>query len=178
MGLEIGGSLLDADRIGIAEMILQKAGAADVKLILPEDCVVASEISEGVETHVVARDQIPPDLEGLDIGPSTRASFTEEVCNAGTVIWNGPLGVFELPPFEQGTRAIAEALAEATKQGTTTVVGGGETAAAVTAFGLENSLSHVSTGGGACLEFLEGKTLPGVAALCDFEESNEEEELG
>ena len=156
-------------------MILQKAGASDVKLILPTDCVVAAEISEGVETHVVARDQIPPDLEGMDIGPSTRVTFSKEISEAGTVIWNGPLGVFEIPPFEEGTKAVAEALVEATRQGTTTVVGGGETAAAVTAFGLEADLSHVSTGGGASLEFLEGKTLPGVAALSDVEEPNEEE---
>ena len=175
MGLEIGRSLLDTDCIGIAEMILQKAGASDVKLILPEDCVVAAEISEGVETHVVARDQIPPDLEGMDIGPSTRVTFSKGISEAGTVIWNGPLGVFEIPPFEEGTKAVAEALVEATRQGTTTVVGGGETAAAVTAFGLEADLSHVSTGGGASLEFLEGKTLPGVAALSDVEEPNEEE---
>jgi phosphoglycerate kinase len=176
MGLEIGKSLLDADRIGTAEMILQKAGAAELKLVFPEDCVVAAEISEGVETRVVPRDQIPSDLEALDIGPATRAAFAAEVARAGTVIWNGPLGVFEVSPFEQGTKAVAEALVEATKKGTTTIVGGGETAAAVKAFGLEGGISHVSTGGGASLEFLEGKILPGVAALSEPVASDEPEE--
>ncbi|MDA0747403.1 MAG: phosphoglycerate kinase [bacterium] len=169
MGLEIGNSLLEKDRIGVAEMLLQRAGASEVKLVLPVDCVVAAGRTPGVETRVVSRDEIPADLESFDIGPETCRLFADEIRNARTVVWNGPMGVFELDAFAGGTRAVAEAMAEATDNGATTVVGGGETAAAVAAYGLVDRLSHVSTGGGASLEFLEGKELPGVAALSDKE---------
>lgn len=167
MGLEIGKSLLDEERLGVAEMLLQRASANELNLVLPVDCVAAPGLADGVETTVVSRDKIPSDLEGLDIGPETRKLFADEIQKAGTVVWNGPMGVFEKPPFDAGTRAVAEALAAATEKGTTTVVGGGETAAAVAGFGLTDRLSHVSTGGGASLEFLEGKELPGVSALSD-----------
>ena len=167
MGLEIGKSLLDVERLGVAEMLLQRASANDLNLVLPVDCVVASELKEGAQTTVVPRDAIPAELQGLDIGPETRRLFADEILKAKTVVWNGPVGVFEMKPFDEGTRAIADALVAATENGATTVIGGGETAAAVAGFGLADKVSHVSTGGGASLEFLEGKELPGVAALTD-----------
>ena len=172
MGLEIGKSLLDATRIDFAEGLLRRAEADGTRLLLPVDCVVAAEMTEGAETAVVARDGIPADKEALDIGPETQALFAEEIRKAKTVVWNGPMGVFELDTFAAGTRAVAEALTQASALGATTVVGGGETAAAVTKYGYADQLSHVSTGGGASLEFLEGKELPGVAALSDKEESS------
>ena len=171
MGLEIGRSLLDEERLGVAEMLLERAAANELKLILPVDCVVAAELAEGADTTVVPRDGIPAELEGLDIGPETRKVFADEILKAKTVVWNGPVGVFEKPPFDAGTRAVAEALVLATGEGATSVVGGGETAAAIAGFGMSDKLSHVSTGGGASLEFLEGKELPGVAALSDVEDS-------
>jgi phosphoglycerate kinase len=167
MGLEIGNSLLDEERLGVAEMLLQRAAANDLNLVLPVDCVAASELKEGAQTTVVSRDAIPAELQGLDIGPETRKLFADEILKAKTVVWNGPVGVFEMKPFDEGTRAIADALVSATENGATTVIGGGETAAAVAGFGLADKVSHVSTGGGASLEFLEGKVLPGVAALTD-----------
>jgi phosphoglycerate kinase len=121
----------------------------------------------GSGAHIVARDAIPSDEAMFDIGPESEKLFAEIIRGAKTVVWNGPMGVFEKPPFDAGTRAVASAMAEATKRGSTTIVGGGDSAAAVADLGLEAAMSHVSTGGGASLEFLEGKTLPGVAALDD-----------
>jgi phosphoglycerate kinase len=169
MGLEIGKSLLDEERIGVAEMLLQRAGSNELNLVLPEDCVVASELAEGVETTVVPMDGIPANLAGFDIGPDAQKVFADEILKAKTIVWNGPVGVFETKPFDEGTRAVADALVEATSKGATSVVGGGETAAAIAGLGLADKLSHVSTGGGASLEFLEGKALPGVEALSDKE---------
>ncbi len=170
MGLEVGRSILETARVEVAEALLKRAGAEGVRLLLPADCVVAPEPAEGVETRVALRDRIPEDLEGLDIGPETRTLFAEEILKAKTALWNGPMGVFEVEAFAGGTRAVAQALARATSEGATTVVGGGETAAAVVDYGLVDRLSHVSTGGGASLEFLGGKELPGVEALSDKEE--------
>lgn len=164
MGLEVGKSLVERDRIDLAQKLLDRAGK---KLQLPGGAVVASEARPGVATRVVKRDAIPADLAVFDIDPETRAAFTARILEARTVLWNGPMGVTEVPPFDAGTMAIARAMAEATDRGATTVVGGGDSAAAVAAAGLETRMSHVSTGGGASLEFLEGKTLPGVAALDD-----------
>ena len=169
MGLEIGGSLLEKSRIDVAEGLLKRAQEEEVRLLLPVDAIAAAELAEGVETQVVHRDDIPADLQCLDIGPKTRELFASEIVKAKTAVWNGPMGVFEMQTFAAGTRAIAEALSQATDAGATTVVGGGETAAAVAEYGLADRLSHVSTGGGASLEFLEGKELPGVAALSDVE---------
>ena len=169
MGLEIGGSLLEKSRIDVAEGLLKRAQEEEVRLLLPVDAIAAAELAEGVETQVVHRDDIPADLQCLDIGPKTRELFASEIVKAKTAVWNGPMGVFEMQTFAAGTRAIAEALSQATDAGATTVVGGGETAAAVAEYGLADRLSHVSTGGGASLEFLEGKVLPGVAALSDVE---------
>ena len=170
MGLEIGNSLLEEDRIDVAAGLLKRAEAEGIELLLPVDTVVAAQMAEGVPIQEVARDRIPADLEGFDIGPKSREIFAEKVASARTVVWNGPLGVCEIYSFSKGSRAVADALVKATEAGATTIVGGGETAAAVADFGVAEKLSHVSTGGGASLEFLEGKTLPGMAALSDRED--------
>ena len=162
MGLETGKSLVEADRVDMARALLDKAGT---RLILPHDANVAPSIEAGREAHTVKRDGIPADEAMYDIGPDTAASYSRAIAAAKTVIWNGPMGVFENPPFDKGTNAIATAMAQATKSGATTIVGGGDSAAAVAEAGLAAQMSHVSTGGGASLEFLEGKALPGVEAL-------------
>ena len=164
MGLETGTSLVEPDRVDLAKSLLEKAGTI---LILPHDATVAPSIEAGASARAVGKDQIPADMAMLDIGPRTAESYSRAIAAAKTVLWNGPMGVFETPPFDKGTRAIADAMAAATKQGATTIVGGGDSAAAVEQAGLADKMSHVSTGGGASLEFLEGKTLPGLAALTD-----------
>lgn len=160
-GFEIGKSLLDESNLAFAGDVLGRAGE---KIQLPTDVVVASELGANAATDVVAADSIPSDMAGFDIGPESVARFSAIVSGAGTVVWNGPMGVFELGPFASGTRMLAEALA---KSEAITIVGGGDSAAAVEEFGLSDKMTHVSTGGGASLEFLEGKTLPGIAALQD-----------
>ncbi|HEX5385477.1 MAG TPA: phosphoglycerate kinase [Gemmatimonadales bacterium] len=162
MGLETGNSLVEADRVDMARALMEKAGR---KLVLPSGAVVARELAPGVETRTVARDAIPPGWAMYDIDPLTEQDYSARIEQAGTVVWNGPMGVFETPPFDHGTRAIAAAMARATERGTVTVVGGGDSAAAVAEAGLDARMTHVSTGGGASLEFLEGRVLPGVAAL-------------
>jgi phosphoglycerate kinase len=162
MGLETGNSLVEADRVDLARALIQKAGA---KIVIPSGAVVARELKEGAESRIVTRDKIPVGWAMYDIDPSTEQDFATRIERAGTVVWNGPMGVFETPPFDHGTMAIAQAMARATARGTITVVGGGDSAAAVAKAGLAEKMTHVSTGGGASLEFLEGKTLPGVAAL-------------
>ena len=164
MGLETGKSLVEADRVPMAKQLLARGGN---KLVLPIDARVARSMDAGSGAHIVARDAIPSDEAMFDIGPESERLFADVIRGAKTVVWNGPMGVFEKPPFDSGTRAVASAMAEATKRGSTTIVGGGDSAAAVADLGLEAAMSHVSTGGGASLEFLEGKTLPGVAALDD-----------
>ena len=164
MGLQTGKSLVEADRIAMAKDLLARGGD---KLALPIDASVAPSIEAANQAQHVARDAIPADQAMLDIGPRSAQEFARLIGTANTVVWNGPMGVFETPPFDTGTRAVAQALAEATKRGATTIVGGGDSAAAVADLGLENGMSHVSTGGGASLEFLEGKPLPGVVALDD-----------
>jgi len=163
-GFEIGKSLLDADGLELAKQAMSDAAARGVKLLLPTDVVVAAEFSNDSPSRVVPVDQIPADMMGLDIGPDTRKSFAEAIASAKTVVWNGPMGVFEMPNFAHGTLAVAEAMASS---GATTIVGGGDSAAAVEQMGYADKMSHVSTGGGASLEFLEGRELPGVAALAD-----------
>jgi len=165
MSKEIGKSLLEADKVDLAKEILKKAKEKKVNFILPVDVVVAAEAKEDVFAKVVGIDFIPFDMQGLDIGPKTLDVFTKELEKAKTVVWNGPMGVFEVNKFATGTIKIAEELAKITQKGATTIVGGGDSAAAVAKAGLEDKLSHISTGGGASLEFLEGKILPGVAAL-------------
>ena len=162
MGLETGNSLIEPDRIELARRLLADSGG---KLVLPAGAVVARELRAGAETRTVPRDRIPDGWAVYDLDPTTEKDFAARIERAGTVIWNGPMGVFETPPFDRGTMAIARAMAAATSNGAVTVVGGGDSAAAVTQAGLEDRITHVSTGGGASLEFLEGKTLPGVAAL-------------
>jgi phosphoglycerate kinase len=164
MGLQTGKSLVEPDRVEMAKDLLDEAGTA---LILPHDATVAPAIEQGDRAHTVRRDAIPASEAMYDIGPETAASYSRAIAAAKTVIWNGPMGVFETPPFDKGTLAIAMAMAEATRKGATTIVGGGDSAAAVAQAGLESQMSHVSTGGGASLEFLEGKELPGVEALDD-----------
>jgi phosphoglycerate kinase len=166
-GLEIGKSLLEADKVELAKQILDTAKAKNVKLLLPVDCLVADKFDNAAETKIVKVDAIPADWTGVDIGPETVKLFTDEIVKAKTVVWNGPMGVFEMPNFAKGTTAVAEALVEATKNGATTIVGGGDSASAIKQAGLDQAVSHVSTGGGASLEYLEGKVLPGVAALND-----------
>jgi phosphoglycerate kinase len=164
MGLETGNSLVEPDRLELARRLLQKAGR---KLVLPTGAVVAQELKAAAETRIVKREAIPPGWAVYDIDPATEQEFGSRIEAARTAFWNGPMGVFETPPFDRGTLAIARAMAEATDRGTVTVVGGGDSAAAVAEAGLTDRMTHVSTGGGAALEFLEGKVLPGVAALDD-----------
>lgn len=162
-GKEIGKSLCEADRLDFVREMLDKARAKGVKIAVPSDAIVAGAIAEDATAKVVPTDAMPPDAMGLDIGPETVQAFRDILADAKTVLWNGPMGVFEMKPFAQGTQAIAETLAQITQHGATTVVGGGDSAAAIAKFGLEKDVSHVSTGGGASLEFFEGKMLPGVA---------------
>ncbi|HEY8197369.1 MAG TPA: phosphoglycerate kinase [Gemmatimonadales bacterium] len=162
MGLETGNSLVEHERLDLARDLMQKAGK---KLVLPEGSIIARELKSDAETRTVKRDAIPKDWAVYDIDPATEKSFASIIERAGTVIWNGPMGVFETPPFNHGTLAIAKAMATATARGAVTVIGGGDSAAAVAQAGLSDKITHVSTGGGASLEFLEGKELPGVTAL-------------
>lgn len=164
-GMEIGKSLLEEDKIALAKQLIDEAKAKNIKLLLPIDCVVAEKFDNESPTKIVNVNSIPADAVGMDIGPETIKLFSEEIRKGKTVVWNGPMGVFEMSNFAKGTNAIAQALVDATKIGATTIVGGGDSAAAIAKAGLEKQVSHVSTGGGASLEFLEGKELPGVAAL-------------
>ena len=165
MGYEIGKSLLEAEKIDLAKEILDKAKSSKVNFLLPVDVVVASEFNNDSPSEVVDVKNIPADKYGLDIGPRTIELFKNEILKAKTIVWNGPMGVFEFDNFAKGTKAIAEAMADVTAKGAVTIVGGGDSAAAIKKAGLEEKVSHVSTGGGASLEFLEGKILPGVKAL-------------
>jgi len=167
MGKEIGKSLLEEEKLELATEILNKAKNSKVKFLLPEDVIVAEEFKNESPSEAVSVDNIPVNKMGLDIGPESVKLFSDELLKSKTIVWNGPMGVFEMENFAKGTFAIANVLAEATKNGSVTVIGGGDSAAAISKAGLENKVSHVSTGGGASLEFLEGKTLPGVAALND-----------
>jgi phosphoglycerate kinase len=166
-GMETGKSLLEADKVDVAKSILAEAKAKGKKLLLPIDDVVAAEFKNDSPSKVVENGQIPKDMMGLDIGPKSIALFCKELENAKTIVWNGPMGVFEMENFSKGTFAIAQALANATAKGATTIIGGGDSASAIKKAGLNKKVSHVSTGGGASLEFLEGKILPGVAALTE-----------
>lgn len=169
MGLEIGNSLLEENSIPTAKKVMEDAGKQGVELLLPVDCVVADKFAADARTRVVARDQIPQGWEGLDIGPETRKLFAGKISQAKTIAWNGPLGVFEMEAFAVGTREIAEAVAAASDQGAVSIIGGGDTAAAIAQAGLAKRMTHISTGGGASLESMGGRVLPGVAALTDKE---------
>jgi len=165
MGYPIGDSLLEKEKVDLAKEIIDKVKSSKAKLVFPVDVVIAKEISDDAEVRIVDIDQIPEGWKGLDIGPKTVDLFRDTLKDARTIVWNGPMGVFETKAFSQGTIAIAKLLADLTSHGATTVVGGGDSAAAVSEAGLDDKLTHISTGGGASLEFLEGKELPGVAAL-------------
>jgi len=161
-GYNVGKSLLEEEQVDFVRELAEKAKAKGVKLLIPVDIVVAKAFKNDAEKRTVDADQIPDDMMGLDIGPKTAKLYCEEIEKARTVLWNGPMGVFEMPAFADGTKAVAEALA---KSGAVTVIGGGDSAAAAFQFGFADQMTHISTGGGASLEFLEGKELPGVAAL-------------
>lgn len=166
LGREIGNSLLDKNGIEVAKKVMEAAEEKGVKLVLPVDYVAADDFSAKANTQIVdAEAGIPAGWEGVDIGPKTRELFTAVIGESKTVVWNGPVGVFEMAPFAEGTKTLANFLAE--HPDITSIIGGGDTAAAVTQFGLADKMSHVSTGGGASLEMLEGKELPGLAALTD-----------
>ncbi|MFH0802891.1 MAG: phosphoglycerate kinase [bacterium] len=164
-GKKIGKSLLD-EKIELAREILDEARVKGVKFLLPTDVVVAEKLEEGVPFRVVSNDEIPDEMMGVDIGPRTVEAFSEALRGAKTVLWNGPMGVFEIPAFAKGTEAVARAVADS---GAISIIGGGDSVAAVAKLGLNDRMTHISTGGGASLEFLEGKVLPGVAALRDKE---------
>ena len=165
LGHEVGKSLLEEDKIELAKSFMEKAKKNGVNFYMPVDVVVADDFSNDANIQVVSIENIPSDWEGLDAGPKTREIYADVIKNSKLVIWNGPMGVFELDAFANGTKAVAEALAEATD--TYSVIGGGDSAAAVEKFNLADKMSHISTGGGASLEFMEGKELPGVVALND-----------
>ena len=163
-GAEIGASLCETDRLDLARDLMEDAKRRGVALLLPVDVVAAERIEAGAPTRIVDARTVPDGWAGVDIGPRTVAAFGAPISRAGTVLWNGPMGVFEIAAFAEGTRAIAKAVAESPGE---SIVGGGDTAAAVEEFGYADKMSHISTGGGASLEFMEGKTLPGVAVLQD-----------
>eukprot|EP00941_MAST-03F_sp_MAST-3F-sp1_P004688 g4688.t1 len=169
MGTAVGNSLVEEDQIEQALSIMEKAKECGVNLVLPSDVVVASEFSADASSKVINMDAksagVPDGWMGLDIGPSTLSHFKSSLENMGTIIWNGPMGVFEFPRFAQGTVALAETIAECTDRGAVSVIGGGDSVSAVSSAGLNERMSHISTGGGASLELLEGKILPGIAAL-------------
>jgi phosphoglycerate kinase len=166
-GKEIGKSLLEEEKLEMAKDLLQKFDGSETKFLLPVDVVVAEEFKNDSPAETVSVDNIPVNKMGLDIGPETIKLFRDELLKSKTVVWNGPMGVFEMDNFSKGTFSVAETLAKITEQGAVTVIGGGDSTAAISLAKLENKVSHVSTGGGASLEFLEGKILPGVAALND-----------
>ena len=164
-GEPVGKSLLEEDYKDYAKKMEQKAKDKGVKLLIPVDTVVADDFSNDANFKVVGRGEIPDDMEGLDIGPKTAELFADAIKGAKTVVWNGPMGCFEMPNFAKGTIAVAQAMADL--EGATTIIGGGDSAAACNNLGFGDKMSHISTGGGASLEFLEGKELPGVAAAND-----------
>lgn len=169
MGLEIGDSLLEEDRLDTARQLLTRVEDEGLDLQLPADCVVADRFAADAQAQVVARDAIPRSWQGMDIGPQTRQCYADQIARGGTIVWNGPVGVCEMAPFAQGTQQIVQALAVATREGALSIIGGGDTAAAVAQAGLAQAMTHISTGGGASLECMSGRVLPGVAVLDDEE---------
>ncbi|NUM36899.1 MAG: phosphoglycerate kinase [Candidatus Brocadiae bacterium] len=168
MGKNVGSSLVEADKVAFAKQLIEKAKAKGVELVLPVDAVIAQKKEAGAEKKVVTVDQgIPEGWMGLDVADATIELFKNKLQDAKTVVWNGPMGVFEIDDFAKGTKAVADLIAGLTQKGTTTVVGGGDSASAVNKFGISKKFSHVSTGGGASLEFMEGKELPGIATIND-----------
>jgi phosphoglycerate kinase len=166
-GGSIGTSLLEADKLDFVLELMEKAKAKGVNLILPIDTVIADDFSNTANQGLVNKGEIPDNWMGLDIGPKTRELFRKVILESKTILWNGPMGVFEMESFDKGTKAISEYVAEATRNGAFSLIGGGDSAAAVNKFGYTDQVSYVSTGGGALLEHMEGKVLPGVAALAE-----------
>jgi phosphoglycerate kinase len=164
-GLPVGKSLVEDDKLDLARQILALAAEKNCRLLLPVDHVIAKEMRKGTEVKICHIKETPDDWMGLDIGPATVELYSKELAPARTIFWNGPMGVFEIPPFERGTLSLAYAIAEATKRGATSVVGGGDSVAALRKAGVAESITHISTGGGASLELLGGRTLPGIEAL-------------
>lgn len=164
-GKEIGSSLCEDDKLDLANELVAKAKAKGVQLLLPVDSVAADKFAADANTQVVSNDNIPSGWMGLDIGPKSVALFGETISASKTILWNGPMGVFEMTPFQGGTKGVAEAIVKATANGAFSLVGGGDSVAAVNQFGIADKVSYVSTGGGALLEFFEGKELPGIAAI-------------
>ncbi len=165
MGGKIGDSLLEEDHIKTAEAIIKKAKDKNVGLFIPEDCVVADDFSNSAQTKIVSADAIPDGWKGMDIGPKARDSFSNEIKKSKMILWNGPMGVFEMEAFAKGTEAIAKALADATARGAYSLIGGGDSVSAIYKTGLAEKISYISTGGGAMLEYIEGKELPGIKAI-------------
>jgi phosphoglycerate kinase len=166
-GLPIGASMVEADKVDLARRSISDARARNFRLVLPVDHVVAAAFKADAEKKTTSIANTPETWMGLDIGPETAARFADEIASAKTIVWNGPMGVFEMPAFAQGTLAVARAVAKATAAGATSIVGGGDSVAAVHQAGVADQISHISTGGGASLEFLAGAKLPGVEALTD-----------
>ncbi|HCF38196.1 phosphoglycerate kinase [Thermosipho africanus Ob7] len=168
LGYNVGSSLVEDDKLDLAKRILEQAKEKGTEIVLPVDAVCAQKIEAGVETKTIdIKDGIPEGWMGLDIGPKTVELFRNSISGAKTIVWNGPMGVFEIEDFSNGTKEVAIAIAEETSKGATTIIGGGDSAAAIAKFGLKDKVSHVSTGGGASLEFLEGKELPGIASIAN-----------
>lgn len=164
-GLKVGTSLVEADKIGVAAQVLKDARAKNVTVLVPIDSVVADKFAADAKTRIATSNEMPEDMMGLDIGPATFEMFYDTIVASKTILWNGPMGVFEMEKFAAGTKAIAQAVVKATENGAFSLIGGGDSAAAIAQANLEDKVSYVSTGGGALLEYLEGKTLPGIAAL-------------
>ena len=169
-GLEVGRSIVDEKHLPMCKELLSRTRPGRSRLLLPVDTIVAQEIDDAAPTREVSIADIPEDWCGVDIGPKTVDLFKAQIATARTIFWNGPMGIFEKPSFAEGTRAIARAIADATGRGASTIVGGGDSVAAVNLMGIANRFTHISTGGGASLEFMEGRSLPGVDALCDVAE--------
>jgi phosphoglycerate kinase len=167
MGGKIGKSLCEDDKLDEARSLMEKMKASNVKLYLPADSVVADDFSNDANTQIVPSDQIPDGWESLDCGPEAIKAFSEVITNSKTILWNGPMGVFEMPNFAKGTFAVGESVAKATANGAFSAVGGGDSVAAVKLLGIGDKMSYVSTGGGAMLEYLEGKVLPGIKAIME-----------
>jgi phosphoglycerate kinase len=166
-GIEVGNSIIEDDLIAEAKEILKAAIDKEVPFLLPLDHVVADKFAEDANTQIVPRTTIPEGWQGVDIGPDTIKKFSNALKDAKTIVWNGPMGVFEMEKFAKGTIEVAKSVADATTKGAVSIIGGGDSASAVKKAGLSDKMSHISTGGGASLEFLEGKVLPGIAVLQD-----------
>jgi 3-phosphoglycerate kinase len=169
-GLEVGHSIVDEKYLPMCKELLARTRPGRSRLLLPVDTIVAEAIESAASAREVSIADIPEEWAGVDIGPRTVDLFKSQILSAKTVFWNGPMGVFEKPSFAEGTKAVARAIADATDRGATTIVGGGDSVAAINLMGIANRYTHISTGGGASLEFMEGRTLPGVEALCDVAE--------